>query len=191
MTESVEAAVGGVLRHLRRVRELTAKDLAAASGVSSAMISRIESGGVSPSLPTLAALAAALDVPLASLFREAGRVRADITHVVGGKGLASTRISGAHSHRFVSLGAHHRPDLRFESVLVTLHRNEGVRPPDYQGHGCLFLYVLEGEAIYAYDTERIRLAAGDSLSFDAELRHGFVEVVSEKVRFVSVQAERV
>ena len=191
MTERVEAAVGAVLKHLRQVRDMTAKELAEASGVSAAMVSRIETGSVSPSLPTLSALAGALDVPLASLFREAGRARADITHVIGGKGLASTRIAGDHSHRYVSLGLHNRPDLRFESVLVTLRRTEGVRPPEYQGHGCLFLYMLKGEAVYAYDTERYHLKAGDSLSFDAEMRHGFVKVITEEVRFLSIQAERV
>jgi transcriptional regulator with XRE-family HTH domain len=187
---SVEAAVGGVLRHLRQVRDMTARDLADASGVSTAMISRIERGQVSPSLATLSALADALDAPLASLFREAGRARADFTHVKGGQGLASTRISGAHSHEFVALGARTRPDLRFEPVMVTLTRKDDARPPEYLGHGCLFLYMLEGEAIYAYDDQRIRIEAGDSLSFDAELRHGFVEVLSERVRFISVQAER-
>jgi transcriptional regulator with XRE-family HTH domain len=187
----VEAAVGAVLRDLRSLRGLTAKDLAEASGVSAAMVSRIESGQVSASLATLAALARALEVPLAGLFREAGRARADFTLVRQGQGLAARRIAGAHAHDFVSLGFHNRPGLRFDPVLVTLTRREGVRPPEYQGHGCLFLYMLEGEAIYAHDGQAFRIGAGDSLSFDAELPHGFVEVLSERVRFLSVQAERI
>ncbi len=186
----VDAAVGAVLRRLRAARDLSARDLAQASGVSAAMISRVESGTVSPSLATLSALARALDAPLASLFREAGPPRADITHVEGGRGLASTRIAGAHAHAFVSLGFHRRAGLRFEPYLVTLTRAEGVRPPEYQGHGCLFLYVLQGEALYLYDARQFHLRPGDSLSFDAELRHGFVEVLTPRLRFLSVQAER-
>lgn len=186
----VEASVGAVLRDLRLARGISARDLATAAGVSAGMISRVESGRVSPSLATLSALAAALETPLASLFREAGAPRADVTHVVGGKGLASRRIAGAHTHDFTSLGFHRRADLRFEPFLVTLFRAEGVRPPEYRGRGCLFLYVLEGEAVYGYDGRDILLKAGDSLSFDAELRHGFVEVISPKLAFLSVQAER-
>ena len=169
---------------------LSARDLAEASGVSAAMISRIESGKVSPSLATLSALADALDVPIASLFRDAGRPRSDFTHVKGGRGLTSTRIAGSHSHEFVSLGFHRRQGLRFEPFMVPLPRAAGDRPPEYQGYGCLFIYILSGEAIYAYDDRRIHLKSGDSLSFDAELRHGIVEVLTEEVRFLSVQAER-
>ena len=190
MTDSVETSVGGVLRQLRQVHSLSARDLAEASGVSAGMISRIESGKVSPSLATLSALAQALDVPLASLFRDTGRSRSDFTHVEAGQGLTSTRIAGNHSHDFVSLGFHRRQGLRFEPFLVTLRRAEGDRPPEYQGYGCLFIYILAGEAIYAYDDRRLHLRPGDSLSFDAELRHGIVEVLSEEVRFLSVQAER-
>jgi transcriptional regulator with XRE-family HTH domain len=187
---AVEIAVGATLRALREARGLTARDLAEASGVSAAMISRVEGGSVSPSLATLTALAGALETPLASLFRDAGRAKSDFTHVVGGEGLRSTRIVGEHSHMFTSLGFHRRPGLRFEPFLVTLTRREGVRPPEYQGRGCLFLYVLEGEAVYQYDAERVRLGPGDSLSFDAELRHGFAEILTPELRFLSVQAER-
>lgn len=190
MTDPVEAAVGATLRRLREIREMSARDLAAASGVSAAMISRIEGGTVSPSLATLSALAEALDTPLASLFREAGRARSDFTHVKAGEGLSSTRIAGLHSHDFTSLGFHRRPGLSFEPFLVTLRRDEAARPLEYEGRGCLFLYVLEGEAVYAYDSRRIELGPGDSLSFDAELRHGFVELLSDELRFISVQAER-
>jgi len=185
----VDAAVGATLRTLRDARGLTARDLAGASGVSAAMISRVEAGRASPSLATLTALAEALETPLASLFRDAGRAKSDFTHVRNGEGLRSTRIVGEHSHVFKSLGFHRRPGLKFEPFLVTLTRREGVRPPEYQGRGCLFLYMLEGEARYAYDTESILLRPGDSLSFDAELRHGFAELLTPEVRFLSVQAE--
>jgi transcriptional regulator with XRE-family HTH domain len=189
--QETDAAVGAVLRRLRAERSMSAKALAEASGVSAAMISRVESGAVSPSLATLSALSQALETPLASLFREAGPSKADFTHVEAGRGLAATRIAGGRAHEFVALGLHRRPGLRFEPYLVTLGRTNGARPPEYRGEGCLFLYVLEGEALYRYDARRIHLRAGDSLSFDAELRHGFEKVLSERLRFLSVQAERV
>lgn len=183
-------AVGAVLRDLRTQRGLSARDLAAASGVSAAMVSRIEGGRVSPSLATLSSLAVALDTPLASLFRETGAPRADLTHVKAGEGLVATRVAGSHAHEFTVLGFHNRPGLRFEPVLVTLTRHEDARPPEYRGAGCVFLHMLEGEALYGWDSRRIRLGPGDSLSFDAEPRHGFLDLISERVRFLSVQAER-
>jgi hypothetical protein len=45
------------------------------------------------------------------------------------------------------LGFHRRSNLQFECLLVTLQRNEEAAPPTYTGHGCVFVYVLEGDAV--------------------------------------------
>ena len=97
---------------------------------------------------------------------------------------------GQHIHDFVMLGFHRRRDLQFESLLVTIERNENTSPPTYTGHGCVFVYVLEGEAIYRYGQQEVQLGEGDSLCLDAELRYGIQEVLSPRLRFLSVQAER-
>jgi transcriptional regulator with XRE-family HTH domain len=184
----VDEAVGRALRALREANNLTARDLAARSGISAAMVSRIENGQVSPSLSTLEALARALEVPIVSLLRETGTATADITHVRAGKGLVSTRVAGKHTHDFTVLGFHRRPGLEFEALMVTLDRRDDASPPIYNGHGCLFVYVLEGEATYIYGDREIRLREGDSLSLDAELRYGIKEVITPLFRFLSVQA---
>jgi len=187
---AVTAAVGRAIRDLRDQASMTARDLAQRSGISAAMVSRIESGRVSPSLATLEQLAATLSVPIVSLFRETGAAVADFTHVRRGDGLRSTRLMGAHAHEFAVLGFHRRLDLQFESVLVTVRRNETTRPPIYTGHGCVFVYMLEGSAIYRYGDRELLLDEGDSISLDAELRYGILEVLTERIRFLSVQAER-
>lgn len=184
----IDKAVGQALRDLREQSRRTARELSVASGVSAAMISRIENGQVSPSLSTLGALADALNVPIVSLLRETGKAAADITHVKNGQGLISTRISGGHQHEFTVLGHHSRPGLEFETLLITLNRRDDVRPPLYNGHGCLFVYVLEGKAAYVYGGREIRLGAGDSLSLDAELCYGVKEVLTPQFRYLSVQA---
>jgi transcriptional regulator with XRE-family HTH domain len=187
---AITAAVGRAIRDLRDQAAMTARDLAARSGVSAAMVSRIESGQVSPSLATLEQLAAALQTPVVSMFRETGSAVSDFTHVRQGAGLKSTRVMGAHAHEFVALGFHRRLDLQFESVLVTVERNATTRPPSYTGHGCVFVYMLEGSAIYRYGEREMRLDAGDSISLDAELRYGIQQVLSPRIRFLSVQAAR-
>ncbi|MGB0968524.1 MAG: XRE family transcriptional regulator, partial [Halocynthiibacter sp.] len=62
--------------------------------------------------------------------------------------------------------------------------------PTYVGHGVVYIQVLEGEAVYRYGAEDFTLYPGDSLSIDAELSHGFVEVLSDTFTFLTVQAER-
>jgi len=189
LKDGIDSAVGRALREFREFNKLTARDLASKSGVSAPMISRIENGQVSPSLSTLNALAGALQVPLVSLLRETATATADLTHVVDGNGLKSVRLAGAHSHEFTALGFHHRLGLRFEALLVRLERQDGARPPVYNGHGCLFIYILEGEATYQYGDRCIHMRAGDSLSFDAEVGHGFREVITPELKFLSIQAE--
>ncbi len=185
---AIDLAIGTALRDLREASGLTARQLAEVSAVSAAMVSRIENGQVSPSISTLNALSLALDVPLVSLFRETASGQTDFTHVIDGKGLKSTRVVDNHAHDFINLAMHARRDLQFEAHIVTLTRQTG-RPPVYVGHGVVFIYVVQGEAIYGYGQREITLKANDSLSLDAELNHGFKEVISETFTFINVQAE--
>lgn len=187
--DETDLAIGIALRSLREEQGMSARNLALASGVSASMVSRIESGQVSPSISTLNALSRTLNVPLVSLFRETTSDHTDFTHVRRGEGLRSTRIVADHTHEYVDLSFHIRRDLQFEARLVTLRRQEA-RPPIYVGHGVVFIYVLEGEAVYRYGEREMTMKAGDSLSLDSELSHGFRRVVSETFVFLTVQAER-
>jgi quercetin dioxygenase-like cupin family protein len=73
--------------------------------------------------------------------------------------------------------------------MVTLVR-QNASPPTYIGHGVVFIYVVDGEAVYGYGQREILLKTGDSLSIDAELSHGFKRVVTPEFTFLTVQAER-
>ncbi len=186
-TNATDLAIGTALRALREARGMTARQLALDADVSPAMVSRIENGQVSPSISTLSALSAALEVPLVSLFRDTASGHSDFTHVKQGEGLKSTRLIEGHSHEFTNLALHARRDLRFEAHMVTLLRQSG-KPPSYVGHGVLFIHLKQGEGRYRYGQHEVVLKEGDSLSLDAELSHGFVEVISDKLVFLSVQA---
>jgi transcriptional regulator with XRE-family HTH domain len=186
--DGIDLAIGSALRNLREDRGLSARQLSAHAEVSAAMISRIENGQVSPSISTLNALSNALDVPLVSLFRETASEHAEFIHVRQGDGLKSTRIVDHNSYDFVTLAFHARRDLQFEARLVTMVR-QSVQPPVDIGHGIVFVYAVEGEAVFGYGPKEITLRAGDSLSLDAELSHGFKNIITPRFRFLTVQAE--
>ena len=76
-----------------------------------------------------------------------------------------------------------------ELTANELERDRG-HPPTYVGQGVVFVQVLQGEAIYRYGQQQFTLATGDSISVDAELSHGFIEVLTPKFVFLTVQAER-
>ncbi len=184
----VDAAIGTTLRNLRESQALNARQLAELSGVSAAMISRIENAQVSPSIATMTALTRALHVPLVTLFRNTSAELADYTLTRRGEGVVSTRLHGEHIHHFINLASHRRRDLMFESHLITI-RKQDAPPPHYVAHGVLFLHVLSGSAHYQYGTQVMTLNEGDSLSIDAELSHGINELLSDEFIFLSVQAE--
>lgn len=66
--DPLESAIGERLRLLRVAQSRTLDDLASASGVSRAMISRIERGEASPTAQLLSRLCAALDLTLSAFF---------------------------------------------------------------------------------------------------------------------------
>lgn len=186
--EAVDVAIGSALRSLREAQGLTARHLAEHSGISAAMISRIENAQVSPSISTMTSLTNALDVPLVSLFRETSSERADFTHVKQGDGIVSTRLVGEHIHHYVNLASHRRRDMDFEAHVVTV-KKQTAPSPRYIKHGVIFMHVLTGSARYLYGKQQMILEAGDSLSIDAELSHGIDELLSDEFIFLSVQAE--
>lgn len=74
MEEELEIAIGMRIRQLRVARGLTLDELATASGVSRAMISRIERAEASPTASLLARLCAALGLSLSAFFAEEDKV---------------------------------------------------------------------------------------------------------------------
>ena len=152
------------------------------------MISRIESGQVSPSISTMTSLTDALEVPLVSLFRDVVSERTDYTHVKKGEGVVSTRMMGDHVHHYVNLATHSRRDLNFEAHTVTMTQQDA-EAPQYIGHGVVFMHVLKGSANFLYGKQKLKLSRGDSLSIDAELTYGVSDILTPEFVFLAVQAE--
>ncbi len=184
-----DSAIGATVRDLRQKRGITARELSQNAGISAAMISRIESGQVSPSISTLQQISNALNVPLVNLFRGTAGGRCDFTHVRSGEGIKSKRIFDGHVHDYVNLAFHARWDIQFEARQVRLHKQD-VRPPEYIGSGVVFVYILSGSAIYQYGDREVQVEPGDSLCLDAEMNYGFKELITDELEILTVQAER-
>jgi transcriptional regulator with XRE-family HTH domain len=73
MEDGLDIAIGGRVRQLRIAQSLTLDELALASGVSRAMISRIERAEASPTASLLGRLCAALGLSLSAFFAEGDR----------------------------------------------------------------------------------------------------------------------
>lgn len=162
--ESIDALIATRLLALRQARALSLAALAERSGVSKAMISKVERAQSSPTAVLLGRLAAGLGVPLAQLLTdekaqpqrlrtraaqevwrdpEAGYLRRQVAERQAGSGV--------------------------ELVEVELPRSAQVGYPRWSGkpyRQCL--WMLEGALRVDYGDERFELAPGDCLDFGVD-----------------------
>ncbi len=180
----LERAIGREVKRQREKLGVTISELAKAAGMSAGMLSKIENGATSPSLGSLQALAAALQVPLTTFFRGYDEART-ATFVRAGQGLAIERRGTRAGHQYQLLGHVPTGPLMVEPYLITLTGESDVFPA-FQHEGVEFLYMLEGEVLYRHGGRTYLLQPGDSLYFDADAPHGPEELRKLPIRYVSV-----
>src|SRR5690625_267582 len=78
----LDALLGERIRHMRKTRGLSLKELAERSTISIGSLSQIERGLSSPSVRVVSSLADALQIPVGSLFEDSGTPTTDESEVV-------------------------------------------------------------------------------------------------------------
>ena len=181
----VEVPVGPRIRALRESMDLSLRDLAGRSGVSAPMLSQVERGETSPTLAVAAKIASGLELTLSQLLRlDEGQ------HVVVTRDgdRPTTRRDG---HLVEEL----TPALPGQRAQVTTHTLEPGSatggegdPPMHEPGSRETAVVLSGALTLFVDGDRYALAAGDSVTFDADLPHHFSNESDETTRFIAVIA---
>jgi transcriptional regulator with XRE-family HTH domain len=184
--KNLETAIGREVRDVRRARAMTVADLAAATGLSVGMLSKIENGMTSPSLTTLQTLSAALSVPITSFFHRFEE-RREAVHVKAGEAVEMERAGTRAGHQYNLLGhlGANSSGVIVEPYLITLNETSDVFPT-FQHDGVELLYILEGEVGYRHGDQSFHLRPGDSLFFDADAPHGPDELIKMPIRYLSV-----
>lgn len=181
---SLERAIGSQVRILRRHNDLSVSDLAAAAGISSGMLSKIENGQISASLSTLQAIAGALTVPLSNLFA-AFEDRRDCSYVRSGQGVVIERRGTKVGHVYQLLGHVLRGAVVIEPYLITLRKGAEAYT-SFQHGGMEFIYMLSGEVVYRHGDQSYHLKPGDSLLFDSTALHGPETLVQQPMTYLSI-----
>ena len=164
-------SLGARIKGLRAERGLQQRQLAEKAGMTPSMVSQIEAGRLTPSLPTLGKLAAALGVPIASLFEATPHGRLHVSR----KGEYPVVSFDGTTERWHVLGAGLFQG-KIRAVVSTLGpRAKGVKTDKVvidPGQMKLF-YVLEGKVALHYDGSTQQLEAGDSAYLDGGTPHGW------------------
>ncbi len=164
--------IGQKLRTLRTGKKLSLVELGEHSGLSTAMLSKIERGQMIPTLPTLLRIALVFGVGLEHFFAEADE-----------KPLASV-VRKAERLRLPNRAGQHLPTYLFESLdfPVTDRKMEAYlalfpmrsRPSEPHKHdGAELIYVFKGELAVSIGEDEITLAEGDALYFDSAAPHSY------------------
>jgi transcriptional regulator with XRE-family HTH domain len=182
----LEVAIGREVRAFRRQQEITVAELAAITGLSIGMLSKIENGNTSPSLTTLQTLANALSVPITSFFRRFEETRQAV-HTKSGEGVEIDREGTRANHQYNLLGhiGSNASGVIVEPYLITLTAESDVFQT-FQHGGIETIYMLEGEVDYRHGDDVHALKPGDTLFFDADAPHGPEKLVKLPARYLSI-----
>ena len=179
------SSVGPRVKALREAAGLSLRDLAGACGVSAPMLSQVERGETSPTLQVAARIAAGLDLRLSQLLRldEDGAVnvvRADERRSGG-------RPETGHVYELLTPPL---PGLRAEVSVHTLApgavTGEAGDPPMHEPGARETALVQSGALLLHVDGETHPLAAGDCVTFDADLPHHFENPGKEEAVLLAV-----
>ena len=178
------SSLGARIKALRMERDLQQRQLAEKAELTPSMVSQIESGRLTPSLNTLGKIAAALGVPIATLFdgEPAGRIQ-----VTRKKDYPVVSFDGS-SEKWSVLGAG-LFEGKIRAVVSTLDaRGKGVRTEKVlikPGQMKLF-YVLQGDVALRHDGNVHRMSAGDSALVDGGAPHNWDNVGRRRARVLWV-----
>ena len=182
---AVAAELGRVARRIRDGQGLTLADVAGRAAISPAMLSRIETGRTSPSLETIASLAAALGVRPSLLLQEIGNKDEGAQLVRAGQGLEVVRRGTRRGHTYHLLAAQRGPRKLLEPFLVTLTDKSEVFP-GFEHPGTEFIYLLRGELLYRHGRRSYALRPGDALTFRGDIANGPLKLIRVPIRMLSI-----
>jgi transcriptional regulator with XRE-family HTH domain len=181
---TLEQSIGRRIRQYRRRMALTGAELAEAARISRSMLSKLETGQISPSLATLQAISDALKVPLATLFAS-HEEQQDCSFVKAGQGVTIERRGTKAGHQYQLIGHSLSGEVMVEPYLITLTQ-DAVPYTAFQHEGVEIIHMLTGKVAYRHADSVYVMEPGDTLFFDATAPHGPEDLISLPMTYLSI-----
>lgn len=169
-TELDRYQIGPRIRALRLKKKLGLVQLGEHTGLSPAMLSKIERGQLFPTLPTLVRIALVFGVDLDHFFSKEGP-RIAVTRESERVRLPIPAGVSPGSYVFESLN-YALADRRIEAFMAVFPTDGPASEPHQHGTE-EFVYVLKGTLAVMVDEEEVVLEKGDALSFDSSVLHSY------------------
>lgn len=179
-------AIAEKLRTLRLRRSMGLKQLAEHTGLSAAMLSRLENGRLVPTLPTLTRIALVFSIGLDYFFTDPRK-----RHIVAvsrrkeRKEFPSDPKSTSVPWHFESLDFRVN-ERKLNGYLAHFHPLPPEKLPAHFHPGVELLYLIEGKLEMTIGVEKFQLLAGDSIYFDSLQKHTYRSLLKKSCTAVVV-----
>lgn len=165
-----------ILRELRKREGLKIDDLSKKSGISPAVISKLERNQTSADLRTIYKISRALSINASDLIALA-------EHVTSKKKNSTEHISDGFNFR----------ELRYDNVRLLLGSAKAgskVSRPKVHKDDYEICWVLKGKVVFHLPSETYELNANESIQFDALLKHTYEAVEDTEMVILHLKKNR-
>ncbi|MEO6213921.1 MAG: XRE family transcriptional regulator [Vicinamibacterales bacterium] len=168
-----EYGIGQKLRVLRLKKKMGLVELGQHSGLSPALLSKIERGRLVPTLPTLLKVSLVFSVGLEHFFAEPSRKPALAVVRHGERQRFPERLGDPEpSYHFESLD-YPAVDRMLNGYYVEFEARSPEHARRHEHPGAEVIYVIEGKLTVHVGEADHELGAGDSMYFDSSVTHSY------------------
>lgn len=163
--------IGNIIRKHRKGKKLRLTGLAEMSGVSIAMLSKIENGRMLPTIPTLFAIINALSIAPDTFFGELGEQNTFPGYIFIPKTEYASFVKEekAKGFHYFSILEHRIEGTSLQISL--LHLDPGAKRKAVTTHAYEYIYLISGSIDYILGEQVFQMNEGDSLFFDGNIQH--------------------
>lgn len=165
-------SIGEKLRLLRLKRKMGLVELGRHTGLSAALLSKIERGKLFPTLPTLLRIALVFSVGLEHFFVDEARRPVVVVRARDRKRFPEKQDTREVAYHFECLDFP-AIDKKLNAYYAEFHPLSLAKVRQHKHDGIELIYVLRGQLGFYIRGQEHRLAAGDAIYFDATLPHAY------------------
>jgi len=172
-------AIGSKIRRLRLHKSMGLVELGKHTGLSPALLSKLERDLMHPTLATLLRIAMVFSVGLEHFFNPEPKPVLEIVRKKDRLRFPDSPDAGKVAYHFESLDFS-VPNRELNSYLADFEPGEAHQGQMHEHSGIEFLYVLSGKLELRTAEARHELSESDAIYFDSTVRHGYRRIGSKR-----------
>jgi transcriptional regulator with XRE-family HTH domain len=166
-------AIGEKIRGLRLKKSMGLVELGKHTGLSAALLSKLERGKLFPTLPTLLRIAMVFSVGLEYFFSDERKRRVVAVVRKGERVRFPERPGTADVAYYFECLDYPATERKLNAFLADFQDLPTDKLRAHQHPGIEFLYMLSGDLSLKLASDEYALEAGDSIYFDSGLQHSY------------------